>query len=295
MNKGQNIGNFGPVVVGGIGGSGTRVFTEILTGLGCYMGNDINESCDNLCFTLLFKRPDWFRKHQTDNAIPRGLHIFEKIMLNEKLLPNDLAFLLESTFSTAMRGNDHLGAGKGKWAFERLINILFGKKTDLSGYSRWGWKEPNSHIYIEHLHRYFRKMKYILVIRHGLDMAFSNNQAQLYNWGPLLGVEPPMHDSPLLPQAKLKYWIKANQRAVSLGRTLLKDNFMAIHFEDLCEDPEKIIEQITVFLGLDRECAASSLTGLIKSPKSIGRYKNEDISIFPEEDIKAVTTFGYKI
>jgi hypothetical protein len=295
MNTGQNIGKMGPVVIGGVGGSGTRVFAEIAMNLGCYMGKDINKSNDNLWFTLLFKRPEWFRKHQTDGDIIRGLQIFEKIMLNDPISFNDLAFLIGSTLATAIHGNDHLGAGKGKWAFERLINILFGGKHALSGYLRWGWKEPNSHIYIRHLNKYFKKMKFILVIRHGLDIAFSANRAQLYNWGPMLGVSPPINGSPLLPQAMLKYWLKANQRALSLGKSLLKDDFIVLRYEDLCKEPEKVINEIKAFLGLNRENIPLSIIAHIKSPKSIGRYKNENLGIFPEEDMETLRTFGYRI
>ena len=47
-----------PVVVGGIGGSGTRVIAEMLVELGCHIGDDLNKSLDNLWFVLLFNYPD---------------------------------------------------------------------------------------------------------------------------------------------------------------------------------------------------------------------------------------------
>ncbi len=46
-----------PVVVGGIGGSGTRVIAQLLQSLDFDMGSDLNESLDDLGFTALFKRP----------------------------------------------------------------------------------------------------------------------------------------------------------------------------------------------------------------------------------------------
>ena len=45
-----------PVVVGGVGGSGTRVVAQLLIELGFDMGSDLNESLDDLGFTALFKR-----------------------------------------------------------------------------------------------------------------------------------------------------------------------------------------------------------------------------------------------
>lgn len=44
------------VVVGGVGGSGTRWVSHVLAACGVDMGPDQNESLDNLTYTLLFKR-----------------------------------------------------------------------------------------------------------------------------------------------------------------------------------------------------------------------------------------------
>jgi hypothetical protein len=44
------------VAIGGVGGSGTRLGAALLQVLGYYIGDDLNESLDNLWFTLLFKR-----------------------------------------------------------------------------------------------------------------------------------------------------------------------------------------------------------------------------------------------
>ena len=45
-----------PVVIGGVGGSGTRLIAECLKEAGYLMGADMNGANDNLWFTLLFKR-----------------------------------------------------------------------------------------------------------------------------------------------------------------------------------------------------------------------------------------------
>ena len=44
------------IAVGGVGGSGTRLIAAFLDRLGIYMGDDQNESLDNLWFNLLFKQ-----------------------------------------------------------------------------------------------------------------------------------------------------------------------------------------------------------------------------------------------
>ena len=45
---------YNPVVIRGIGGSGTRVVAAILRDAGIYLGNDLNVPLNNLSFTLLF-------------------------------------------------------------------------------------------------------------------------------------------------------------------------------------------------------------------------------------------------
>ena len=60
----QNLQDMkGPVVIGGVGGSGTRVIAEILRELKFFIGNDLNGPLDNLTYTLLFKRKKWYYKN----------------------------------------------------------------------------------------------------------------------------------------------------------------------------------------------------------------------------------------
>ena len=56
---GAGLGVPGPVVVGGVGGSGTRVVEQMLRQLGVYTGADLNSAGDNRWFTLLCKLPRW--------------------------------------------------------------------------------------------------------------------------------------------------------------------------------------------------------------------------------------------
>ena len=50
------------------------------------------------------------------------------------------------------------------------------------------------------------------LMRNGLDMAFSSNQNQLYNFGWLFTRTE--RDPELTPEASLDFWIAANRRAV---------------------------------------------------------------------------------
>ena len=50
----------GPVAVGGVGGSGTRVIASMVQSLGYRIGTNLTRAQDDLSFSVLFKRPDFY-------------------------------------------------------------------------------------------------------------------------------------------------------------------------------------------------------------------------------------------
>ena len=288
----------GPVVIGGLGGSGTRVIAEIVEELGYYLGDDLNRPKDNLIFTLLFRRPSWWMKMQTDSktstAIDNGLNIFEKSM-NGCRISNikDIAFVLKAALDFSFADPHHRTIDRLVWPTKRLTKLFFFNRSDLSRYIGWGWKEPNTHIYIKNIFKYFYNLKYIHLVRHGLDMAYSKNQNQLKNWGFLFNIKVP-EDKSLLPKAALTYWIKANAKAISFGQKHLKNRFLLLNFDNLCANPENEISALLEFLQLNAKSTdISGLKKIPKMPKSVGRYKNKDLSIFDREEL--VKHIGFKI
>ncbi|PGB03769.1 sulfotransferase [Bacillus toyonensis] len=239
----------GPIVIGGVGGSGTRVIAEILKTMGYYLGDSDNYTNDNLDFFHLFGDPDWFKQNYKNNKdnIGRRLKIFENHML------------------MSFEQNKYIG---------------------------WGWKNPSSHIYIEFLYQYFTKIKYIHVIRHGLDMVYSTNQNQFFKWGNLYDLDLSLNQERL----RLQYWYKSNKKTIKLGKKLLKQNFLIINFDKLCIDPQKEINNLINFLNLNKSnYKIQQLINLVHSPHTLNRYKNFDLNIFTETDFNLVKELGFKI
>ncbi len=116
-----------------------------------------------------------------------------------------------------------------------------------------GWKEPNSHVFLDELTQFYPNMKYILLVRNGLDMAYSKNQNQLLNWGDSYGIDVSNLDEKTMPKASVKFWVKANQKAMDVGQSKLGERFLKINFEDLCKNPQIVIQQIVDFLNLPSE------------------------------------------
>jgi hypothetical protein len=173
--------------------------------------------------------------------------------------------------------------------------MLKSEGTEMSRYLGWGWKEPNTHIYIEYLSQQFSTLRYIHVLRHGLDMAFSSNQAQLYNWRRMFEIPEPGPSLPL-SRASLQYWIRANKRALELGKSLLGDRFYPVNFDALTLVPEQEIRALIDFLGMNVDQKTfDHLKTLAKAPDSKDRYKKFDLSCFSEAEIEAVREFGFAV
>ena len=159
--------------------------------------------------------------------------------------------------------------------------------------SRWGWKEPNTHIYLEHLADYFGNFKYLHTIRHGLDMAFSENQQQLYNWGPFFGLKLPASRSDV-PALSLKYWIKSNKRALEIGEKLGDQKFLVVNFDRLCLSPNSEIQRILSFLNIAPGAETlPALSRIPQKPKSLGRYRAHDIGQFDPADLNELENLGF--
>lgn len=287
----------GPVTIGGVGGSGTRVVAEIIDHFGYYIGKDLNPARDNLWFLLLFKRPRWYRRaqHYRQNIFT-GLSLFSNAMLHRKFPSwSELNFLIRAAIEISIFGHNHKGDGRGAWPFVRAWNIMTMKPRKLQKYAGWGWKEPNTHLFLDCLADYFKDLKYIHTLRHGLDMAFSKNQQQLYNWGPFFDVETP-DTKAKEPAASLKYWVKSNKRILEFGKTLGDEKFLVVNFDKLCLSPRSEIQKIVSFLKIKPSGDNLEIAFHIpKRPKSLGRFREQNLGQFDPTDLYDLEALGFSL
>jgi len=289
-----------PIIVGGVGGSGTRVVSELLQQLGFYMGADRNTSQDNLWFTLLFRRTDWYKQtvEHHPERIQTALDALTALMtgtdrLDAKTRMVYVRACADHIFGRNQRTTNYLTLVA--WTIRRFFQLIRWRPFEPRQYRGWGWKEPNSHIYLPFLADYFPKMRYIHVIRHGLDMAYSSNRQQLQLWHPQYDVSVP-DDPSQIPSAALTYWIRANERALEHGETLLGNRFLVLNYDALCTNPVKSMDNLLTFLGVNvAEDEAEKLQRLVNKPSSIGRYRTRDLSIFTEAQLVAVERFGFSV
>lgn len=279
-----------PVVVGGLNGSGTRVVAEILKRAGFYMGSDFNKASDNLWFTLLLKRPEWYLSHQQpdDRDVQYVIDLLERIMMGEPLSARDWRYILSAAtwYSFEQR------SFKSVWVIRRLRNMLSRNELDLTEHRGWGWKEPHSHFYLPHLAHHYPGLRYIQVIRHGLDMAYGGNQEQVYKWARALGLSAPSDSDEA--ERSLDFWIAANHRAINIGQETLGECFFLLRYDHLCENPHEHIENLFSFLEVS-DVDIEPLAKIPRISRTTGRYRVHDNSMFSTSKIQAVRAFGFDV
>jgi len=276
----SKIENYPLVAVGGVGGSGTRVVAHLLTSCGIHLGTDKNESEDNLWFTLLFKRRELLAKNVNEfNLLSR---ILARAMTGKGPVSPDFSKIID------VLSSDSRPQHPVQWLKRRSVTLSKALREHESLNVPWGWKEPNTHIFLPQLLNCYPTLRYVHVIRHGCDMALSENQNQLETWGDHF-VSNSIKD----PRNSLKYWVKANQRILKLSK-IHKDSILFVRFEDICSTPESSMGSIMEFVGreISSQQADEFVSG-IHPPHSIGRYLEFDLNGFDREDLNALQLFGY--
>jgi len=246
-----------PLIIGATGGSGTRVVAEMLQLVGFHLGRKLNPALDSMDGKKFVR--EW--------------------------IPEVLA------------ASDGLTSGQER-AFSKELIRRWGRHRegmeDPTG--PWLVKNPRWIYLLREVDRRWPTFRFLHLVRDGRDMAFSKNQAQAKNLGPLVDGIPA--DAPL-PVRSVALWSKINLDAVDFGEKQLQERYLLIRFEDLCADPRSAAEEIFRFSGGlfgkdlgDSEPAAA----LVRSPTSVGRWREQPAEIREavcEAGAPGLARFGY--
>ena len=134
----------------------------------------------------------------------------------------------------------------------------------------WGWKEPRSIFLVAFLARALPGLRFLQVVRDGRDLAFSKNQNQPRKHADaFLGAESPLE--PGAPARSIELWNAANLRAADTAEAELGERYLWIRYEDLCAEPEPVIERVLAFLELEGDPGA--LAREVEPPPTLGRWR----------------------
>ena len=197
-----------PLIIGGSGGSGTRVVALLCALAGYDMGSNLNEACDAMDFVSFYDT--WINRYSFNKGDMSPEHY--QSMENE---------------------------------FSRLLNDFRAASGD--GASFWGWKNPRSMLMLPFFDDYFNgNMKFIHVIRDGRDMAFSKNQQQFRKHGEELA--PQNFVGLSNEARSIHFWGQTNMLAASYGENLMADRYFRVRFEDLCLGHGETLEALSQFI-----------------------------------------------
>lgn len=230
-----------PVIIGGTGGSGTRVVVQIIRKAGFFMGENVNDAED---------AKDFFEFYE--NWINQFLKVNKAIHAANEPKIEDL-----------MR--------------EDFLKCICAHTKPIQGLDKnWGWKNPRSIYLLPFFHRMFPKMKYIHLIRDGRDMAYSSNQNQVIKHADIILGKEFINSSLVVRAAAL--WNAINLSVADYGEEYLHERYLQLLFEDLCFHPESTIQQVFKFLDFELDTNMPSLLSSIQVPSTMGRWKKQDSS-----------------
>ena len=253
--------NDGPLVIGGAGGSGTRVYMAIAERAGYQMLT--------APWLLRLRQHDWH-----DN------------------------FLMSKFFYTRwinryLKGELSAAAKARMGASCRCLLWLSGPTS--YGRGKWGWKNPRSRFLIPYFQELYPNMRFIHVVRDGRDHVFHPRFSYDKHQDCLLsGEELSLPDHLRIAL----FWSRTHRLTEQMAEEHLAGRYIASRLEDLCADPEKEIGRLLAFLGTEDRETGRQAARLVCTPKSLGRWHNESQQkIMEVEDLigNDLLRYGYPL
>lgn len=228
-----------PLVIGGMGGSGTRVFREVAAEAGYRM----------LSANALLRR--LLRHDPHDNLLLRKLFYSRWIDRYRR---------------------DELGPlGRARMRAE-LRTLLFLSGPTRYGRGRWGWKNPRTIFLLPLLNEMYPDLRFVHVVRDGRDIAFTPNFGYRRHQGHLIDArEETLPD----PVRKGLLWARTNDLGRHAGETFLRGRYHLARFEDMVRDPEGEARRLFAFLQGGDEAAVERVAAYVRRPSSFERWRGQ--------------------
>jgi hypothetical protein len=232
-----------PLVIGAIGGSGTRVFSKIIRRAGVFMGGHVDGQEDSQPLSRFYRE-----------------------------------FASEYLAASGDLGDRHR---------EQLATFLADSlREHLEGLpdpdNPWGVKNPRSILMLPFWHERFPAMRFLHVIRSGLDMAYSEQQNQIRRHGhAILGRDI---DRPW-PERAMLWWARVNDAAADYGEAKLGDRYLRVRLEDLCAAPKRTVRSLFAFVQSEGPIKAAVRE--VATPQTLGRWRER-----PQSEVVQLTTLG---
>jgi Sulfotransferase family len=246
-----------PLVISGIGGSGTRVFARVLRHAGIHLGTRLNRAEDALEFRHFGRR--WVGRY----------------------LESERARALSAEETEEMRAELEACVARHRSALD-------------DGAAPWGWKQPRSIHFLPLLRSLYPGLRFLHVLRDGRDVAFGKPNPVVWVGDYVLG--PDRVEEPI-PLRMMRLWAAANSRAADYGERHLGAAYAAVKLEELCAEPQATVERLLRFTLPDRSVRVSDeMLAEVQTPRTIGRWRKRDAELVARIEaagVDALERFGY--
>jgi len=245
-----------------------RVLSEIL---------DIGFGRDNTLFLRLFRSINQYGDLKQDKNLRKLLNDISQSTVFKKrfsgLQINDIDFIN----SIEIR------------EYPDIIRSIYALWALKHGKTSWGGKTPDYTGQIEPLTQLFPDVKIIHIVRDGRDVALS---LFALPWGP--------EDA----YVAANYWKKRVALGTS-GKTVVKERFFELKYEDFLENPETLFTQLLEFLDVEDSLREKKILEfrekIVSKIKANNTFKwktkmsKSDIRIFELTARKQLENYGYEI
>jgi len=268
-------------MIGGVGGSGTRLFAEALHVSGIRTTLDVNGATDAMGCTLLYKRPSVLEDLESPDVFGRLWNITESGVVGGRPIDRDDRLLMKRLAREARPMHDR------SWLKTRARRLRREASRPRRP-GRWFLKEPNLHWVAPRILELDSDIRFVMAVRHGIDMAFSSNQQQLYVWGPTVLGETDLEPT---PEASLRYWCHVHRRIADF-RELHPERVLILSFDQFCVEPDVVARRLLDFSEIEAtDALLDRVIRGVRAPSSIGRHLDEDLSQFDPGDMEFVHSF----
>lgn len=250
-----------PLVIGGVGGSGTRVYRSIFAAAGYSM--------------LTAPLPVRMHNNEHHDNFMLSRYFYNRWI--DRYLDGDLSGIRAAQMKMTTRA----------W--------LWVSSPAHYGRGKWGWKNPRSSFLVPFFHSMYPTMAFVHVLRDGRDHAFHPSFPYTKHQQHLLTPEEQR-----LPDHTRKglAWARRHDLARAQCEELLPGRHIVSKLEDLCARPEQEIARLLAFVGIEDEGAVQRAARLVRTPVSLGRWKNESPERLAEVESligSSLQSYGYQL
>ncbi|HUF71596.1 MAG TPA: sulfotransferase [Gammaproteobacteria bacterium] len=276
----------GPVLVIGMHRSGTRLLADVLGRLGIFMGADRQADAESVTFL------------QLNEAILHQCGAFWSE-------PMPAHFVLAEPATTKQ-----LAAGVARALDQRIQGYLGSSGSESSlgtgTAQRCGWKDPRNTFTLPVWRELYPNLKVVHMLRHGVDVAASlarrhAEALRLATGETVPGALTVIRDDALGVLSSRRGWSlsealtmweqyaeKARLQAAELG-----DGALEIRFEQLLEQPDRVIRDIADFCAVPDTIGDAAFLEGLDAGRAFAYRNNAELVEFAESQRAVLERYGY--